>query len=123
MKAQFKPGYAEFETVLEIRPSREVCEKIHASLAKWIEDRFQKVMAGGICCPSMGEYTDDFAWADLDDGQVEMHVQEGIIRLIFLNEPEGDDRLDAAHPHWTEPHDHLWMLAVPRVKRLLEGKL
>ena len=125
MQAQFKQGFIPEETILELRPGREICERVHASLVQWVNARYEQVMshAGPICCPSMGEWDDDLAWADLDAGPVSVNIPEGTITLSFWNTPEGDDRLDGGHEHWIIPHEHLWMYAVPRVRQLLEGNL
>jgi hypothetical protein len=123
MQAEFKQGYIPEETILELRPDRAVVEKVHAAIVAWINEKFDRVMAAGLCCPSMGEWDDDLAWADLDAGPVQVSIPEGTIQIVFYNEPEGDDRLDGGHPHWLCAHDHLWMFAVPRVRQLLEGNL
>ncbi len=124
MQVQFVPGFIPEETILELVVDNDVCERVHASICKWVQETYDRVMAAGMMgCPSLGEYDEIHAWADLKSGPVSVNLEVNKIRVSFWNEPEGDDRLDGQHPHWTQPHDHLWMFAVPRVRQLLEGTL
>jgi len=124
MQVQFVEGFIPEETILELIVDSDVCERVHASIVKWVSDTYNRIHAAGLSgCPALGDYDDIHAWAELDSGPVSVNMEVNKIRLSFWNEPEGDDRLDGQHPHWTMPHEHLWMFAVPRVRAILEGKL
>jgi hypothetical protein len=124
MQVKFVPGFIPEETILELVVDNDVCERIHSSICMWLGQTYDSVMSSGMRgCPSLGEFDDITAWAELDSGPVSVNLEVNKVCLTFWNEPEGDDRLDGQHPHWTSPHDHLWMLAVPRVRQILEGKL
>jgi hypothetical protein len=120
---QFVPGNIPEETILELVVDKDVCERVHAYISQWASEAYDLVRYSGYTCPSFGESDETSAWAQLNDGPISVDLTSSKIQLTFWNEPEGDDRLDGQHPHWTQPHDHLWMLAVPRVRQILEGTL
>lgn len=122
MQVQFKPGQVPEETILELKLGEKDCKKVYDLLVSWVNRTYNEIAAlGPVCCPSLGEYWEHYAWADLREGAVQVNLDEGTVELFFFNEPEGEDRLDGAHPHWTEPNEHLWIQAVPRVRNLLQG--
>jgi hypothetical protein len=108
MKLQFRPGYCEEETILEITVPAEVLEATYEKMVRQIS------VGGGA-----GDYGEGWAYADLPGGPAALDLDEGVIKFIFQNAPEGEDALDPAHPDWTRARDTLWIEALPRVREFL----
>lgn len=117
---KFRPGCVPEETVLEIITAPVVLEKALRKLTDWIDRTYDEMTRGGLySCPALGEYHEAGAWAMLPEGPVEIDLDDGAIKFIFFNQPEGEDALDPSHPDWTRARDTLWIEALPRVSEFL----
>jgi hypothetical protein len=84
---------------------------------KILSGRFNKIWVPLPICG--GELNKEEGWGWMVFDGYTVMISDGCIQGLIEYEPEGEDRLDGGHPHWTEPNDHTWMRAMPFVNHVV----
>lgn len=119
MELTFRPGYIPEETILEVRVGAEALAESYRKIVGWLNEARSSFSSAGFTICSMGEYDENEAWADMEDGIVSVSLADECVCFTFSNRPEGEDALDGGHPDWTRARDTLWIDALPRVRKFL----
>jgi hypothetical protein len=108
----------------------ETARIIHNAVGDALAELWQKVTMGGMLgCPALGEWTEDYSWADLGllnslVISVNVHPEDGRVDIFCANRPDNrEDWVDPEHEEWKTGGSSQWIDVANFIRRAMKGEV